>query len=70
MANMTYCMFENTAGDLADVVARLQEEDPRELVEDLNEYELQGLREIVQLCWAVVQMAEEGRLPLRRLGVE
>jgi len=62
-------MCENTANDLEDVVNRLVEEGTA-WIEDMNEYEVRGLRDIVQLAHAIVQMAENGVFDLRRLGVE
>ena len=69
MANMSYCMCENTANDLQDVVNRLAEEGTA-WIEDMNEFEVRGLRDIVHLANAIVQMAENGMIDLRRLGVE
>ena len=69
MANMTYCMCENTANDLGDVVNRLVEEGTA-WIENMNEYEVRGLRDIVQLAHHIVEMAENGVFDLRRLGVE
>ena len=69
MANMSYCMCENTANDLQDVVNRLAEEGTA-WIEDMNEFEVRGLRDIVHLANAIVQMAENGVFDLRRLGVE
>lgn len=69
MANMSYCMCENTANDLGDVVNRLVEEGTA-WIEDMNEYEVRGLRDIVQLAHHIVEMAENGVFDLRRLGVE
>ena len=69
MANMSYCMCENTANDLQDVVDRLAEEGT-DWIDDMNPYEVRGLRDIVHLANAIVQMAENGVIDLRRLGVE
>ena len=69
MANMTYCMCENTANDLQDVVNRLVEEGT-DWIEDMTPYEVRGLRDIVQLAHHIVEMAENGVFDLRRLGVE
>ncbi|NDC04484.1 MAG: hypothetical protein EBZ81_16395 [Betaproteobacteria bacterium] len=69
MANMTYCMCENTANDLQAVVDRLVEEGTA-WIDDMNPYEVRGLRDIVQLANLIVQMAEDGMIDLRRLGVE
>jgi len=62
-------MCENTANDLGDVVNRLVEEGTA-WIEDMNEYEVRGLRDIVQLAHHIVEMAENGVFDLRRLGVE
>ncbi|NDF98834.1 MAG: hypothetical protein EB101_07915 [Chitinophagia bacterium] len=62
-------MAENTANDLQDVVDRLVEEGTA-WIEDMNEYEVRGLRDIVQLAHHIVEMAENGVFDLRRLGVE
>ena len=43
---MSYCRFENTARDLADCVSAVN----RGEVEELNEYEVQGLLDILSLC--------------------
>ena len=69
MANMSYCMCENTANDLQDVVNRLQEEGT-DWIDDMNPYELRGLRDIVALANAIVYLAEDGKIDLRKLGVE
>ena len=62
-------MCENTANDLQDVVNRLVEEGT-DWIEDMNEFELRGLRDIVQLAHAIVGLTENGVFDLRRLGVE
>ena len=46
MANMSYCRFENTARDLADCVSAVN----RGEIDELNEYEVQGLLDILSLC--------------------
>ena len=46
MANMSYCRFENTARDLADCVSAVN----RGEIDELNEYEVQGLIKIISLC--------------------
>ena len=69
MANMTYCMCENTANDLQAVVDRLAEEGTA-WIDEMNEFEVRGLRDIVQLAHAIVELAENGVIDLRRIGVE
>ncbi len=46
MANMSYCRFENTANDLADCVNAVN----RGEIDELNEYEVEGLIKILSLC--------------------
>ena len=43
---MSYCRFENTAKDLADCVSAVN----RGEINELNEYEVQGLINIISLC--------------------
>ena len=43
---MSYCRFENTARDLADCVSAVN----RGEIDELNEYEIQGLLNILSLC--------------------
>ena len=46
MGNMSYCRFENTARDLADCVSAVN----RGEINELNEYEIEGLLDILSLC--------------------
>ena len=43
---MSYCRFENTARDLADCVSAVN----RGEINELNEYEIEGLLNILSLC--------------------
>ena len=43
---MSYCRFENTANDLRDCVNAIRNGE----TDELNEYELEGLREILHLA--------------------
>ena len=43
---MSYCRFENTARDLADCVSAVN----RGEIKELNEYEIEGLLDILSLC--------------------
>ena len=43
---MSYCRFENTARNLADCVSAVN----RGEINELNEYEVQGLIDIISLC--------------------
>ena len=49
MASMSYCLFENTAGELGRCVSRLEE---ARTVEDLdfNEYERRAFLEMWRTC--------------------
>ena len=50
MGNMSYCRFENTARDLRDCVRAYQSGD----VEELSSYELDGLKDILNLANTIV----------------
>ena len=54
MGNMSYCRFENTANDLADCVSAIQRGDTQEL----NTYEVQGLRRLLDLCNDIIDEEE------------
>lgn len=47
MGNMSYCMFENTEGDLSDCVDRMQ--DGIDL-EDMSDTEKRAMRDMNELC--------------------
>ena len=51
---MSYCRFENTANDLADCVSAIQRGDTQEL----NTYEVQGLRRLIDLCNDIIDEEE------------
>ena len=51
---MSYCRFENTANDLADCVSAIQRGDTQEL----NTYEVQGLRRLLDLCNDIIDEEE------------
>ncbi len=46
MGNMSYCRFENTARDLRDCVNAIR----RGEYDELNDYEIEGLKEILHLA--------------------
>ena len=46
MGNMSYCRFENTARDLRDCVNAIR----RGEYDELNDYEVEGLQEILFLA--------------------
>ena len=54
MGNMSYCRFENTARDLQDCVNAIN----RGEVDELNDYEIEGLRDILELCKEILDDQE------------
>jgi len=55
MANMSYCRFENTYGDLEDCAYALRETGIQEYVNDANEYEKPYIRRLIELCQDIVE---------------
>ena len=51
---MSYCRFENTANDLADCVNAIR----RGQTEELNQYEVQGLRRLLDLSNDIIEDEE------------
>jgi hypothetical protein len=54
MPNMSYCMFENTAGDLSQCVEAMYEAGTLEDL-DLNQYEKVGIQDLYRLCKSFIQ---------------
>jgi len=54
MGNMSYCRFENTARDLQDCVNAIN----RGETDDLNDYEVEGLRDILEMSNEIIDMEE------------
>ncbi len=54
MGNMSYCRFENTARDLVDCVNAIN----RGEIHELNNYELDGLKDILDLAEQIVEDKE------------
>ena len=54
MGNMSYCRFENTANDLQDCLNAINRGETNEL----NEYEVQGLRRIIDMSNDIVDMED------------
>ena len=54
MSNMSYCRFENTARDLVDCVNAIRQGD----IHELNNYELDGLKDILDLAEQIVDNKE------------
>ena len=48
---MSYCRFENTANDLADCVQAIN----MGQTDELNEYEIEGLKRLLNLCNEIVE---------------
>ena len=51
---MSYCRFENTARDLQDCINAIN----RGETEDLNDYEVEGLRDILEMSNEIINMEE------------
>ena len=57
MPNMSYCMFENTAGDLSQVVEAMY--DAKEIDDlDLGYHEQEGFEALYRLCKTYVREYE------------
>ena len=54
MGNMSYCRFENTARDLVDCVQAIRQGE----IHELNSYELDGLKDILDLAEEIVDNKE------------
>ena len=54
MGNMSYCRFENTARDLQDCINAIN----RGETDELNDYEVEGLRNILELCKEILDDQE------------
>jgi len=51
MTSMTYCMFENTAGELRECLNRLEDNLGNEdFLRDMSEYERDGIMELARLA--------------------
>ena len=48
---MSYCRFENTARDLQDCVYAINSGE----IDELNDYEIEGLRNILELCEEILE---------------
>jgi exonuclease VII small subunit len=57
MANMSYCMFENTCDDLKACVERL-EEDGRAVLEESSKYEVRAMASMYDLCKRYMELME------------
>ena len=61
MGNMSYCRFENTARDLQDCVNAIN----RGEIDELNDYEVEGLRDILELCKEILDDQENIKEPIK-----
>ena len=60
MANMSYCMFENTYGDLKDCLEAVYEaESLKELTSEMSEYELAAFKKMKRLCQEFIDTVNE-----------
>ena len=51
MPSMSYCMFENTAGEMAQCLDRLEDNlDNDEFLRDMNSYEREGILELMRMA--------------------
>ena len=57
MANMSYCRFENTAGDLGDCIEAIR--DWEDECKDLNSYEMNGLRDLLICAREIMELEDE-----------
>ena len=51
---MSYCRFENTARDLQDCLNAIN----RGEIDELNDYEVEGLRDILEMSNEIIDMEE------------
>ena len=60
MANMSYCMFENTYGDLKDCLEAVYEADSlKELTSEMSEEELTAFKAMKRLCQKFIDAVNE-----------
>ena len=57
MSNMSYCRFENTAGDLGDCIEAIH--DWEDECKDLNSYEINGLRDLLICAREIMELEDE-----------
>jgi hypothetical protein len=51
MPSMSYCMFENTANEMAQCLDNVEDNlDNPEFLQDMSEYERDGIMQLVQLA--------------------
>lgn len=61
--NMSYCRFENTAGDLEDCLDAMREllnnDGKDEHGQTLSSYELRGMERIIEAAQEIVEIADD-----------
>jgi len=55
--NMSYCMIENTANAMEQVLDAIGDMDEEFVVEDLNQYERENLPRLLRLCTDILTEA-------------
>ena len=57
MANMSYCRFENTVGDLDDCINAIH--DWEEDCKDLSSYEISALEDLLEQAREIIELEDE-----------
>ena len=57
MSNMSYCRFENTAGDLGDCIDAIR--DWEDECKDLSSYEMGALRDLLVLAREIIELEDD-----------
>ena len=57
MANMSYCRFENTAGDLEDCIEAIH--DWEDECKDLSSYETRALKDLLEQAKEIIELENE-----------
>ena len=57
MANMSYCRFENTVGDLQDCIEAIQ--DWEEECKDLSSYEISALEDLLIQAREIIELEDD-----------
>ena len=55
MGNMSYCRFKNTSMDLQDCLEAIENNE----IEDLVDYEYEGIQDILDYCEAILEYRED-----------
>jgi hypothetical protein len=63
MGNMSYCRFENTAADLRDCLEAIQRNDTN----DLSNFEISGLKAIMEMAHDLIEIEDDITELLNRL---